>query len=95
MKTLFVNRNVIVSIFTVMLLVYGLQGISFGQEVPENIVEFSDTNLAREVRETLGLPTGDGVDILKIPKAELEKLTELDVTHGGVINVIDGTRTRS
>ena len=33
MKTLVVNRNLIVSIFVVMLLIYGIQGISYGQEL--------------------------------------------------------------
>ena len=65
MNPLFVNRNVIVSIFTVMLLIYGLQGISYGQEIPDNIVEFSDANLAKAVRKALKLDTGDGVDLLK------------------------------
>ncbi len=81
MKTLFVNRinrRVIILIFAVMLLIYGVQGISYGQDAPDTIVEFSDVNLARVVREALDLPTGDGVDLLKIPKAELEKLTTLD-----------------
>ena len=32
MKTLFLHRNLIVSIFVVMLLMYGVQGISYGQE---------------------------------------------------------------
>ena len=32
MKILFVNRNVIVLIFTVMLLIHGVQGISYGQD---------------------------------------------------------------
>ena len=31
MKTLFVNRNLIVSILAVMLLIYSVQGISYGQ----------------------------------------------------------------
>ena len=77
MKILVVNRNVVVSIFAVMLLIYGVQGISYGQEAPDDIVEFSDANLAREIRKALRLPTGDGVDLLKIPKSELKKLTEL------------------
>ena len=77
MKTLFVNRNVIVSIFAVMMLTYSVQGISYAQEAPDTIAEFADANLAKAVREKLGLPTGDGVDLLKIPKAELEKLTSL------------------
>ncbi len=40
-------------------------------------VEFVDANLATAVRRALDLDTGDGVDLLKIPKAELEKLTVL------------------
>ena len=32
MKTLVVNRNIIVSIFAVFLLIYGVQSISYGQE---------------------------------------------------------------
>ena len=77
MKTLVLNRNVVVSIFAVILLLYGVQGISYAQDAPDTIVEFADANLARAVRKALGLPTGDGVDLLKIPKAELEKLTTL------------------
>ena len=77
MKTLVLNRNVIVSIFAVLMLTYSIQGISYGQEAPDTIVEFSDANLAREIREALRLPAGDGVDLLKIPKAELAKLTKL------------------
>ena len=78
MKTLFVNPNVIVSIFTVMLLIYGLQGISYGQEVPDNTVEFSDTNLAKAVRKALKLYVGDDVDILNIDKGELAELKYLE-----------------
>ncbi len=77
MKTLFVNRNVIVSIFAVILLTYSMQSVGYAQEAPDTVVEFADANLAREVRRALRLPTGGGVDLLKIPKAELEKLTEL------------------
>ena len=198
MKTLFVKRNIIVSIFTVMLLIYGVQGISYGQGdaptvtpgenntslkvsfidffyaydenayqiqlrrkspqgdwitqcssitlvvneiysrpagnykvsaiftdlepgatyqaryrntnlsechenppspdpwsaitegmthlVPPPRVEFVDANLATAIRRKLGLDTGDGVDLLKIPKAELTKLTELGV-DGSVSNL--------
>ena len=82
MKTLVVNRNVIVSIFAVMLLTYSVQGISYGQGVPDTIVEFNDINLAIRVRDALGLPTEDGVDLLKIPKAELAKLTKLNLSRG-------------
>ncbi len=85
MKMLKVNRNVIVSIFAVMLLTYSVQDISYAQEAPDTIVEFVDATLARAVRRELRLPTGDGVDLLKIPKAELGKLTELDATHDEII----------
>ena len=81
MKILVINRNIIMSIFAVMLLIYSVQGISYAQEGPDTTVEFSDVNLARIVREALDLPTGDGVDLLKIPKAELEKLTTLDADN--------------
>ena len=73
MKTQVMNRNIIVSIFTVMLLTYSMQGVGYAQEVPDTIIEFSDPGLAYAVRRALHLPTGDGVDLLKIPKAELEK----------------------
>ena len=75
MKTLVVNQNIIVLIFAVMLLIYGGQGISYSQDA--TLAEFSDTTLAIMVRRTLGLNTQDAVDILKIPKAELIKLTGL------------------
>ena len=39
MKTLFVNRNVTISIFTVILLTYSIQGISYGQDL---LIEPSD-----------------------------------------------------
>ena len=39
--------------------------------------EFADANLATVVRRALDLDTGDGVDLLKIPTAELIKLTRL------------------
>ncbi len=85
MKTLVVNRNTIVSIFLVILLIYGTQGISYGQD--EALIEFADANLARAVREALGLGTGDGVDLLKIPKVELEKLTTLDASDKNIIDL--------
>ena len=47
-------------------------------------VEFADPNLATAIREALDLDTGDGVDILKIPKAELTKLTRLSMRKGTV-----------
>ena len=80
MKTQVMNRNLIVSILAVLMLTYSVQGISYAQEAPDTIVEFADTNLAKAVRRALSLPTGDGVDLLKIPKAELEKLTELEAS---------------
>ena len=46
--------------------------------------EFADANLATAIREALDLDTGDGVDILKIPKAELTKLTRLYLRGGNV-----------
>ena len=45
-------------------------------------VEFADADLATTIREALDLDTGDGVDILKIPKAELTKLTRLSIEGG-------------
>ena len=39
MKTLFVNRNVTISIFTVILLIYGVQGVSYGQDEAPTIQE--------------------------------------------------------
>ena len=87
MKTLVMNRNLIVLIFAVMLLTYSIQGIGYGQDAPNTLVEFSDRELAYEVRRELGLPTGDGVDLLKIPKGELTKLTELGASHDGIIDL--------
>ena len=78
LKALVVNKKIIVPIFAFMLLTYSMQGISYAQDAPDTIVEFADANLAKVVREKLGLPTGNGVDLLKIPKVELEKLTELN-----------------
>ncbi len=77
-----------VSIFVVLLLVYGVQGISYAQDEPDDtIVEFKDINLAKAVRRQLGLPTGDGVDLLNIPKVELEKLTTLSARDRGISNL--------
>ena len=88
MKILFVNRNEIVLIFAAMLLIYGVQGVGYAQDAPDTTVEFKDIILARIVRNELRLPTGDGVDLLKIPKAELEKLTGLTLRR---VNVTDFT----
>ena len=81
MKTSLVNQKIIVSIFAVTSLIYGAQGISYGNEEADTVVEFSDRRLALRVRRALGLPTGDGVDLLKIPKTELEKLTALNAGY--------------
>ena len=41
MQTLIVNRKITLSIFVVLLLTYGVQGISYGQDAPDDtIVEF-------------------------------------------------------
>ena len=53
-------------------------------------VEFADANLATAIREALDLDTGDGVNILIIPKAELTKLTRLHI-KGGKDRIIDTT----
>ena len=88
MKTLIVNRKITLSIFVVLLLICGLQSISYAQNAPDDtIAEFVDVNLAKAVREHLGLDTGDGVDILKIPKAELVKLTKLWVVSIEIKNI--------
>ena len=87
MKTQVMNRNLIVSILAVLMLTYSIQGISYAQETPDTIVEFADTNLAKAVREKLGLPTGDGTDLLKIPKAELEKLTTLEAEDKEIVDL--------
>ena len=50
-------------------------------------VEFADANLATAIREALDLDTGDGVDILKIPKAELTKLTSLYIRGNRIIDI--------
>ena len=52
-------------------------------------VEFADANLATAVREALDLDTGDGVGLLKIPKVQLVKLTELYV-RGGTVRDLSG-----
>ena len=76
MKTQVMNRSIIVSIFVIMLM-YGVPGMSYAQEAPGTIAQFSDRSLAIVVRRTLGLDITDGVDILEIPVASLTKLTTL------------------
>ena len=82
MKILVVNRKIIVSILAVMLLTYSIQGISYAQDPPDTLVEFSDLNLAKAVRSALGLgTTGGRIPLLKIPKAELARLTYLEYNN--------------
>ena len=48
-------------------------------------VEFADANLATAIREALDLDTnGDHIELLKIPEAELGKLTRLDLTANNI-----------
>ena len=60
-----------------------------GKTLLENAtrVEFSDLSLAIGVRRALGLAFGDGVENLKIPKAQLTKLTRLSITEGPVADL--------
>ena len=88
MKTLVMKRNILVSIFTIMLLIYSMQGIGYAQGAPDPVAEFADASLAEVVRRTLGLERGDTVDILRIPKAELVRLTYLDASWGEVDELI-------
>ncbi len=71
MKMLFVNRNVIVSIFTVMLSVYGVQGVSYGQETTllknTPVVEFSDRSLAIMARVSIEFPSVVQAHLHKTP----------------------------
>ena len=54
MKILVVNRNLIVSIFTVILLVYGLQSVSYGQgEAPTVTPGENNTSLIVRFQITL------------------------------------------
>ena len=88
MKTLLVDRKIIVSIFVVILLMYGVQGVSYAQDVPDAIVEFSDRSLAIMVRISIAidnqkppnltdLKAMPEAEVLKIPIAELSKLKTL------------------
>ena len=54
---------------------------------PSSFVEFSDINLARAVRNVLGLSLSSKADLLKIPKAELEKLTKLDASNSRITDL--------
>ena len=59
MKTLFVNRNVIVSIFAVMFLIHGVPGICYGQGTAPTLTPYDDnTSLRIRFRITLD----EGVD---------------------------------
>ena len=86
MKTLFANRSIIV-ILPMLLLLCGLPGLSYGQDAPDAIVQFSDRTLAITVRISIELQSltppnlevvrMPEVEVLKIPKTELTKLTDL------------------
>ena len=53
--------------------------------VPPPRVEFADANLATAIREALDLDTnGDHIELLKIPEAELGKLTRLVLTTNNI-----------
>ena len=88
MKTRVVNRNIIMSIFAVLLLIFGVQGLSHGQDAPETIVQFSDRSLAIMVGISIAIDSNKPpnlielkrmpeAEVLKIPQAELTKLTNL------------------
>ena len=50
--------------------------------------EFIDAKLARKIRYELRLNTSGGhIELLKIPKASLAKLTELDLNHSEITNL--------
>ena len=85
MKMLLAKRNLIGAILVFTLLIYGVHGISYGQEAPENVAQFSDRSLAIVVRMTLRLDIADGVEILKIPKVQLEKLTTLSAGRSSTL----------
>ena len=89
MEILNVKRKIIISIFTIMLLIYGVQGVSYSQDAPDTVIEFSDLSLAKAVRSKLRFGVGDGVDLLKIPKAQLVNLTELSI-RGGTVRDLSG-----
>ena len=57
MKTLVVNRNIIVSIFVVILLIYGVQGISYGQGDAPTVTP-SETNTCLVVKFQITLDEG-------------------------------------
>ena len=57
MKTLFVNRRIMVSIFSVMLLTYGVQGISYGQPKAPTVTP-GETNTYLVVRFQITLDEG-------------------------------------
>ena len=62
MKTLFVNRNLIISIFTTMLLIYGMQGISYAQD---DVLPGGEGTLF-DVGETLVVTPGETNTSLKV-----------------------------
>ena len=95
MKTLLVNPKINVILLTMMLSIYGIPSISHGQDAPETVAQFSDRSLAILVRiaiaidsqippNHIGLLEMPEVDVLKIPKAELTKLTRLTADRSAV-----------
>ena len=57
MRTLFVNRRIVVSIFSVMLLIYGVQGISYGQPDAPGVTP-GEINTSMVVRFRITLDEG-------------------------------------
>ena len=53
MKTLIMNRNIIVPIFVVMLLIYGVQGVSYGQRLNYDLEGSPPTVTPGEINTTL------------------------------------------
>ena len=74
MKRQMVNRGSLFSLVAVLMMLFALQGATYGQ----TMVEFADANLARGVRSALGLDTDPKeVDFRLIPQQPLAELTEL------------------
>ena len=75
MKTLVVNRNVIVSIFTVLMLMYSVQGISYGQGEASTVTP-GETNTSLVVKFQITLDEGVDENAYQIqlrPKTSQEK----------------------
>lgn len=94
MKTLVVNRNIIMPIFAV-LLINGVQNLSYGQNAPDTLVQFSDRSLAIMVHIEIAFESGKPpnltelkrmpeAEVLKIPQAALTKMTTLSAGRDAV-----------